>query len=248
MVQGKLCNSAQDRFDKIMAYPPLFLLPLLLSFSGAVHGSQQRGASLHCMKTWPSRHNREANKSQCCLVPSVSWGGNCSYPLPSLRASHASGEAEQRAAGGMPGGGGPCLRLELPARMQHHLYTSLEDKPAQGNLISQCKMLRCCSQALDPSPFLFFEVRGKGCFGTDCCRSPRITGASASSISKWDWLPPGWCICCSPPGTGEALHFSKKPNHLTTLLLQLEAPLASLTGVIPFCPNSVKSPHSGVVT
>lgn len=43
-------------------------------------------------------------------------------------------------------------------------------------------------------------------------------------------------------------HSASQNHHLKVLLVQLEAPLASLTGVIPFCPNSAKSPYSGVVS
>lgn len=43
-------------------------------------------------------------------------------------------------------------------------------------------------------------------------------------------------------------HCTSQNNHLKMLLLQLEVPLASPTGVIPFCPNSATSLHSGVVS
>lgn len=82
-MQRKLCNPVQARFDKVTAYAPtLVLLPLLLGFSSAILGSQQRRANLHCMKTWPLRHNGEANKGQCCPVTSVSQRELQLYPTP----------------------------------------------------------------------------------------------------------------------------------------------------------------------
>lgn len=72
--------------------PLLFLLPLLLSFLCVIHESQQRCTSLHCMKTWPLRHNGEANKGQCCPETFASRGKLQLPPKP--RARHASREAE----------------------------------------------------------------------------------------------------------------------------------------------------------
>lgn len=132
-------------------------------------------------------------------------------------------------AGSSQGGGGPCPRLEPPTRTQHCLYTSLEDKPAQGNPISQCKVL-------SPFSFPFFPSRSEG----------------KDAEAPAQWVPQSRTSFPQAGVSAAALqaqkrHHASQNNHLKMLLLQVEVPLASPTRVIPFCPNLAKSLHSGVI-
>lgn len=101
-------------------------------------------------------------------------GGNCSCPLSPGLAMPAGRLSSKQL-------GDAWWWWSLPVRMQHHLYTSLEDKPAQRNPISQCKVLRHCSWALDASTYFYpLKNRRKGFLGTACCRSAHTTCARGS--------------------------------------------------------------------
>lgn len=192
------------------------------------------------MKTWPLRHNGEANKGQCCLVTFVSWGELQLPPTP--RASHTSREAEQRAA-----------RVEVvPAqcwscrRGRNIVCTLLQRANQHGGIrfpSAKCSDATPEHWILLLSFFLPSRLEGKD------------VPAQHAAEAHAQWVPRQQVSRSgiSFPQAGvsavalqaQARYCKSQNNHLKTLLLRLELPLASPTGVIPFCSNSAESLHSG---
>lgn len=70
-------------------------------------------------------------------------------------------------------------------------------------------MLRHCSWVLHPSPFRFFHtliLEGKDISAQPTTEALWVPGQQALPSET---CTGGWCICCDPPGTEEALRFSK---------------------------------------
>lgn len=239
--QRKLCNTVQTRFDKIMAHPSSYFSYHFSSASQVLSMRVSRGAPV-CTVWKPGPWGIMERQ----IKVSAAWrllqaGGNCSHPLsPGLAMPTGRLSSKQL--------GDAWWWWSLPARMQRHLYTSLEDKPAQRNPISQCEVLRHCSWALDPSPFLLSpeEQRERLPWHSLLQKRPcNLCQGQQASRSRTSFPQAG---VSAVPLQAQARHCASQNNHLKMLLLQLEVPLASPTRVILFCPNSAKLLHSGAVS
>lgn len=87
------------------------------------------------------------------------------------------------AAGGTPGGGGPCPGLELPMRNQHHLCISAENKPPQGSQVAQTPLLSMGPISVSPKTG-----------GPNCRRNPQQHDGVAQELFLQGETP----CCCQP--------------------------------------------------
>lgn len=131
----------------------------------------------------------------------------------------------------MPGGGGPCLWgcsiiSTLPWKTNQH--SGIPFPSARfSDIAPELWMLLLI--------FIPWRTEGKASLAQPAAEAPTQPVPGAAGVSKQDQLPPSWCICCTPPGTGEALRFSKPPPENATTAVRSASCLSNQSN--PFLPK-----------